>query len=61
MMSCKKATHLMSQQLDRKLAAAESMALRSYLMMCSVCAKFKKNMALLRTACIHIAVKEQSE
>lgn len=51
MMSCKKATHLMSQQLDRKLSARETVALKFHLMMCTGCTNFKDNMSLLRKAC----------
>jgi predicted anti-sigma-YlaC factor YlaD len=54
MMSCKKATHLMSQQLDRKLSTGETMSLKFHLMMCTGCTNFKKNMAFLREACERI-------
>ena len=51
MMSCKKATHLMSQQLDRKLTARETASLKFHLMMCTGCTNFKDNMSFLRKAC----------
>lgn len=41
----------MSQQLDRKLSARETVALKFHLMMCTGCTNFKDNMSLLRKAC----------
>lgn len=51
MISCKKSTELMSQQMDRKLSTYETMALRFHLMMCVGCTNFKRNMDFMRTAC----------
>ncbi|MEC4717623.1 zf-HC2 domain-containing protein [Noviherbaspirillum sp. CPCC 100848] len=51
MMSCRKATTLMSQQLDRPLGGTERMALQFHLMMCSGCTNFNKNMMFLRAVC----------
>jgi hypothetical protein len=51
MMSCKKSTELMSQQLDRKLSTMETVALRFHLTLCRGCTNFKRNMDFLRTAC----------
>lgn len=39
MQSCKRATELMSQQLDRELLASEKMSLRMHLFMCRHCRK----------------------
>ncbi|WP_075791323.1 zf-HC2 domain-containing protein [Massilia putida] len=55
MMSCKLATHLLSQQLDRKLSRRETMSLNFHLMMCRGCTNFKENMAFLREACEFVA------
>jgi predicted anti-sigma-YlaC factor YlaD len=51
MMSCKKMTYLVSQQLDRKLTTRERVMLRFHLMMCSGCRNFESNLAFLRTVC----------
>lgn len=51
MMSCKQATHLLSQRLDRKLSARETMSLKFHLMMCTGCTNFRNNMTFLRQAC----------
>lgn len=58
MISCKKTTELLSQQLDRKLSAYETMALRFHLMMCTGCTNFRRNMNFLRTACKRVARNE---
>lgn len=54
MMSCKKSTHLLSEQLDRRLTRRETMSLRFHLMMCIGCRNFKENMAFVRAACAHV-------
>lgn len=55
MMSCKKVSQLLSQQLDRKLSARESISLKFHLMICAGCTNFKDNMEFLRAACERIA------
>jgi hypothetical protein len=54
MMSCRKATHLMSQELDRKLSTRERMALRFHVLMCSGCTNFRRNMSFLRRTCSRV-------
>lgn len=51
MMSCKKATYLLSQRMDRKLSAGETLSLKFHLMMCHGCTNFSNNMTFLRKAC----------
>lgn len=55
MMSCKRVTHLISEQLDRELSGRERMTMRFHLMMCSGCSNFRNNMQVLRTVCRHLA------
>lgn len=50
MLSCKKASRLMSEALDRKLGMGERIALRFHTMMCSACSRVERQMALLRRA-----------
>ncbi len=50
MLTCKHATELMSQELDRKLSWRERMALRLHLMMCNGCHRYRKQMEFLRRA-----------
>lgn len=51
MLSCKEATHLLSQLQDRKLTLAERMQLEVHLAMCKGCSNFRDQMAFLRAAC----------
>ncbi len=51
MLSCKEATHLMSEGQDRKLGAGEQLQLRLHLAMCSGCRNFRVQMDFLRAAC----------
>ncbi len=48
MMNCKKATKLMSEQMDRTLTLKERLALKFHLMMCSGCSNFDDQMHDLR-------------
>jgi hypothetical protein len=48
MMNCKRATRLMSQELDRPLTFRERTSLRMHVMMCDGCSNFRKQMAYLR-------------
>lgn len=51
MMNCKKATRLLSEQLDRKLTLRERVALSIHLSMCSGCRNFSKQMDVIRGFC----------
>jgi hypothetical protein len=55
MLSCKEATHLVSQGLDRRLGLAERVALRLHLAICDGCSNFKKQVAFLRKAMRRLA------
>lgn len=51
MMTCKRATQLMSEELDRPLSLRERVMLGLHLMMCSGCTHFRRQMSFLRRAC----------
>jgi hypothetical protein len=55
MLSCKEATQLVSQGLDRRLGFLERVALRLHLLICDGCTHFKKQTAFLREAMKHLA------
>jgi predicted anti-sigma-YlaC factor YlaD len=55
MLSCKEATHLVSQGLDRRLGLGERVALRLHLAICDGCSNFKKQVAFLRKAMRRLA------
>jgi hypothetical protein len=50
MISCKEATRLMSEDLDRKLPFGRRVALRVHLAICDGCTNFGKQLAFLRKA-----------
>lgn len=50
MMSCKEATRLMSEALDRALTANERFALRLHTMLCRGCSNYGKQMLFIRRA-----------
>ena len=50
MLSCKEATRLVSEGLDRRLGLAERLGLRLHLAICDGCSNFKKQVGLLRRA-----------
>jgi Putative zinc-finger len=50
MLSCKEATQLVSQGLDRRLGFGERVALRLHLLICDGCTHFKKQTAFLSKA-----------
>lgn len=50
MLSCKQASRLLSQSLDRRLTWRERSALRLHLTICDVCRRFGRQLLLLRQA-----------
>ena len=55
MLSCKEASRLVSQGLDRKLGFGERVALRVHLAICDGCTNFKDQVAFLRKAMPRLA------
>ena len=49
-LTCKEATRLVSQGLDRRLGFAERVALRIHLVICDGCTNFRKQTEFLRRA-----------
>jgi hypothetical protein len=54
-LSCKEATQLASQGLDRRLGLAERVALRLHLAICNGCSNFRKQALFLRKAMRRLA------
>lgn len=50
MLSCKQASQLISQSLDRRLSGRERWSLRFHLMICDMCTRFSKQLVVLRLA-----------
>lgn len=55
MLSCKEASRLVSQGLDRNLGFGERVALRVHLAICDGCTNFKDQVAFLRKAVSRLA------
>jgi hypothetical protein len=49
-LSCREASHLVSEGLDRRLGLRERIALRVHLAICDGCTEFSKQIAFLRKA-----------
>jgi hypothetical protein len=54
-LSCKEATQLVSEGLDRRLGFAERVALRLHLAICNGCSHFRKQALFLRKAMRRLA------
>jgi len=50
MLTCKQASKLISQSLDRPLHWSERMQLKLHLLICGPCERFKQQLKLLRTS-----------
>ncbi len=50
MLTCKQASQLLSQSLDRQLSARERFALRLHLLICKYCKRFGQQIRILRMA-----------
>ncbi|ACT51038.1 MULTISPECIES: zf-HC2 domain-containing protein [Methylovorus] len=62
MLSCKQASRLLSQSLDRRLTWRERTALRLHLTICDVCRRFGRQLLLLREAAKRmVRLTEQNE
>jgi hypothetical protein len=57
-LTCKEATKLASQRMDRRLGFAERAGLRIHLAICDGCARVTKQMAFLRTAVRQLGTRE---
>jgi len=50
MLSCKEASRLISQSLDRQLTMRERLSLRFHLLLCDMCTTFRRQLGLIRVA-----------
>jgi hypothetical protein len=50
MLTCKEASHLISEHQERPLGVRERLGLRLHLWMCAGCRRFERQMVLLRRA-----------
>jgi predicted anti-sigma-YlaC factor YlaD len=61
MLSCKEASRLVSQSQDRRLGWRERVALRLHLAVCDACREFSRQMAWLRQALRHFALRAEQD
>jgi predicted anti-sigma-YlaC factor YlaD len=58
MASCKEASRLASDSLNRRLTLRENLALRTHLFMCAACRRFEKQIAFLHRATARIGATD---
>jgi len=58
-LTCKEATALMSQGLDRRLSRWERYKLRLHLLLCDACSQFMRQTAFMRRALRRLADSEE--
>lgn len=58
--SCRRASELMSLEMEQPLSWSQSVGLRLHLMMCAGCRRAQKQMAFLRTAARQLSGHEKS-
>jgi hypothetical protein len=58
MLTCKEASRLVSESLDRRLRLTELIGLRVHLLICEACARFAAQMRFLRRVCARAAGDE---
>ncbi len=51
MLSCKESTHLISEAQDRSLSFSEKAALKTHLLFCAGCRRYREQLGFLRTLC----------
>lgn len=61
MLTCKEATHLISEALDRPLSWHERLRLRTHLAFCSGCQAFQRQLDFLRTASRRFLARRDDE
>lgn len=59
MLSCREATRLVSQGLDRELALGERIALRVHLAICAGCRNVDRQLAFLRRAVRRLSSEDE--
>ncbi|NNF42738.1 MAG: zf-HC2 domain-containing protein [Phycisphaerales bacterium] len=58
-MSCRRATQLISESMDRPLTRRERVALRVHIVICGSCRRYRRQLARLRTALERLAATSE--
>lgn len=61
MLTCKDASHLISESQERRLGFRERWSLRMHLWMCVSCSRFERQMALMRQALRMLGKRAEDE
>lgn len=61
MLTCKEATHLISEALDRPLSWPERLRLRTHLAFCSGCQAFRRQLDFLRSASRRFLIRRDED
>ncbi len=61
MLSCKESTHLISEAQDRSLSLAEKVALKTHMLICTGCRRYREQMSFLHTLCRQHPVRPDKE
>jgi predicted anti-sigma-YlaC factor YlaD len=61
MLTCKQASQLLSQSLDRPLPLTNRIKLRLHLVICDACKRFSKQMHVLKTALQRLKLQTESD
>ncbi|MBW2538960.1 MAG: zf-HC2 domain-containing protein [Deltaproteobacteria bacterium] len=61
MLTCKEATRLVSESLDHKLPLRQQMAVWIHLLMCKFCARYRKQLLMLRDLAEHSFYLEEMQ
>jgi predicted anti-sigma-YlaC factor YlaD len=58
---CREASRLSSESLDRDLGTLDGLALRSHLLCCSACRRYRRQIGLLRDALRGLAARAEAD
>jgi predicted anti-sigma-YlaC factor YlaD len=58
---CREASRLSSESLDRDLGAIDRLALRSHLLCCSACRRYRRQIGMLRDAMRGLAARVETD
>lgn len=61
MLSCQKASFLITQSLMRKLTFAERLSLKLHTMICRICSRFRQQMIDLQASLKHIRQQQEQD
>ncbi len=59
MLSCKDVTRLLSESMDTSLPIGRRIGVRLHLLMCGFCARYERQLNLIRGAARHLAAVEE--